>query len=992
MAIARRTPYGPAEFAPATIGPYSVERKLVDAGTGPVFLARNDLEHPVLVKAITAAFGRDADFRRRLEEDLERLREIDPFCVATILDVDTTTQPPYVAVEFVNAPTLAASVEDEGPLSAADTGRLALGLAAALTALHEHDIVFADLKPTNVVLSGQGIRLVDFGLARVLNAGSADNSGASSSGIGTLAFISPEQVLGRAVTVASDVFTWGGVLLFAATGRPPFGGGNRRALLQRAVYAEPDLSALEPDLRELVAAAMRKDPKRRPEAAELLELLIEESPEAGSHHPPAGADHGVTRDLLPVLATISTPVIPAPPIADRADPDEPGAEDRRLGDDEADGPDVDDADADPPNEATPDEPDADAEAVVAAEVEDDAPEAGMAGASGAAPTAGAVPPQGGPAQGGPARGEPEPVLVLVQRALGEARSDSSEARSAEIRADRSVTATALARALTATETPGRQAVSAAPAPATPGVPGAASVASPSATQDEGAPGSPGVAAATGGLDPLERMPSRPVRAARRGWLWRVLSLGAASSVLATVGVVSVLDGVRDRAGGRVSRRAAGSALRLLDGRPDLARQVAVAAYRTSPTQSAARALVEASARQISASAGAVQGIALSADGRYLVVVGDSGAAVWDIADPAGAHQVADLSAQAPPPVDRRRLAAGGHRASKGVSAARAVVILARPQASSVAAPAPRTIVTADADGTVRLWRLDPPRILADAGLDRIRTSPAQVTALAEIRGHAGAVTALAAGGAGRTLASAGADGTIRLWDVSDPQAPRARGVLRVPFPATTLAYTPDGRSLVGGGPGWLAVWDVSDPGAPRLRADRLANPAGAGAGGDPAVVRGLAVSPDGRWFVATSTSGGRAGAEVYLLDDPRGLRRLSSISGVAAATASALALSADGGVLALGDQPGELGLWDMSRPSNPVRRAAVPAADGTGAGVFGQAGPAAGMLAVAAGGEVRLWQLDLRAAQAAACARAGDPITRAQWHAYLGRRPYHPPC
>jgi len=185
---------------------------------------------------------------------------------------------------------------------------------------------------------------------------------------------------------------------------------------------------------------------------------------------------------------------------------------------------------------------------------------------------------------------------------------------------------------------------------------------------------------------------------------------------------------------------------------------------------------------------------------------------------------------------------------------------------------------------------------------------------------------------------------------------------------------------------------VSDPGAPRLRADRLANPAGAGAGGDPAVVRGLAVSPDGRWFVATSTSGGRAGAEVYLLDDPRGLRRLSSISGVAAATASALALSADGGVLALGDQPGELGLWDMSRPSNPVRRAAVPAADGTGAGVFGQAGPAAGMLAVAAGGEVRLWQLDLRAAQAAACARAGDPITRAQWHAYLGRRPYHPPC
>ncbi len=274
MAIARRTPHALAGLDPRTIGPYTVEWKLVDAGTGPVFLARNNLARPVLIKLITAPFGRDTEFRRRLRIDLDRLRRLAPFCLAAILDLDTLARPPYVVVEYIDAPTLAASVEDDGPLHSTDTARLAAGLAAALSVLHGEGIVFGDLKPTNVVLSGQGLRLVDFGLARVLNAVPADNSGTAAAGIGTLAFISPEQALGQAVTAASDIFTWGGVLLFAATGRPPFGAGTPRALLQRAVYAEPDLSELDPELRELVAAAMRKDPKRRPRAVDLLEHLM----------------------------------------------------------------------------------------------------------------------------------------------------------------------------------------------------------------------------------------------------------------------------------------------------------------------------------------------------------------------------------------------------------------------------------------------------------------------------------------------------------------------------------------------------------------------------------------------------------------------------------------------------------------------------------------------------------------------------------------------
>ncbi|SNQ49797.1 Protein kinase with WD domain (fragment) [Frankia canadensis] len=533
--------------------------------------------------------------------------------------------------------------------------------------------------------------------------------------------------------------------------------------------------------------------------------------------------------------------------------------------------------------------------------------------------------------------------------------------------------------------------------------------------------SPGVA---GGRDqspaPAGAATARPPR---RSWLWRVMALGAVSSALATTGVVTALDGLRDSADASVSREAAGSAIRLLDDEPELARQLAVAAFRISPTSMAAGALVEAGERRITASAGSVHSVALSTDGRYLVAAGDTGASVWDIADPAAARRVADLSAQTPP-VDRRRLAADDARgratapptddsphatvpaelarpaaispsARTARSELRAVVVVPRAaaSASSTAAPAPDTVVTAGADGAVRLWRLDPPRIIAGSGLDQVRAAPVQVAALAAVSAHIGAVTALAVGGDGRTLASAGADGAVRLWDVSDPRAPRSRAVLREPSAATTLAFTPDGRSLVLGGPGRLAVWDVTDPAAPRLRAERLASPdpgADPSTGTEPVVVDGLSVSPDGRWFVATNTSGGQARAEVYGLGDPRGLRRLATIDGVGAEN-PVPTLSADGRVLALGDPVGELAFWDMTRPAGPVRRAAVPVGTDIGAGVFGPAGRA-GTLVVSTGGVVRLWQLDLGAAQDEACARVGDQITRTQWRTYLGHRPYEPPC
>lgn len=273
MVVARRHPGRSRGNRPISIGPYAVERQLLEAGTGPVYLGRDPAGRAVVIKVISAAFARDHEFRRRLRADLETVRALAPPTLAEIIDADTAAQPPYVVTEFVDAPSLAFKVAHAGPLPRAEVWALAHGLVSALTGLHGAGLVSADLKPANVLLSEGGIRLLDFGLSRVLNTVALPARAGAGPGMGTPAFITPEHVLRQPLTAASDIFTWGGVVLFAATGGLPFGNGTPQVLLQRAVYAEPDLVGLDDTLRDVVSMAMRKDPSRRPTAAELLEML-----------------------------------------------------------------------------------------------------------------------------------------------------------------------------------------------------------------------------------------------------------------------------------------------------------------------------------------------------------------------------------------------------------------------------------------------------------------------------------------------------------------------------------------------------------------------------------------------------------------------------------------------------------------------------------------------------------------------------------------------
>ncbi|XKK38481.1 serine/threonine protein kinase [Nocardiopsis sp. ARC36] len=186
------------------------------------------------------------------------------------MDADTDATTPWLATAYIPGPTLHRAVTDHGPLPAETVAVLGAGLAEGLAAVHAQGIVHRDLKPANVLLAQEGPRLIDFGIARALDTTSHTHS---STVLGTAAFMSPEQAKAQKVGPASDVFSLGSVLAFAATGRSPFGEGPALAVLFRVVQEEPDLAGLPVPLAGLISACLAKDPAARPGLNEVLTAL-----------------------------------------------------------------------------------------------------------------------------------------------------------------------------------------------------------------------------------------------------------------------------------------------------------------------------------------------------------------------------------------------------------------------------------------------------------------------------------------------------------------------------------------------------------------------------------------------------------------------------------------------------------------------------------------------------------------------------------------------
>jgi serine/threonine protein kinase len=271
---ARARPLGAQD--PQTVGPYRLEGLLGRGGMGSVYLARTVAGRYVAVKVVRAEFAAEPEFGRLFHREAELAQRVARFCTAEVIEVGTDGDRPYLVTEFVDGPTLTDEIRASGRLYGASLERVAIAVATALTAIHDAGTVHRDLKPSNVLLSSHGPLVIDFGIALALD-GTTQVSRQSS---GTPAFMAPEQARGRRVGKAADIFAWGGIVVFAATGRPPFGTGPSEALLYRVVHEQPNLDGVPEPLRTTVAGAMNKDPERRPTASALYQRLLASAPAA----------------------------------------------------------------------------------------------------------------------------------------------------------------------------------------------------------------------------------------------------------------------------------------------------------------------------------------------------------------------------------------------------------------------------------------------------------------------------------------------------------------------------------------------------------------------------------------------------------------------------------------------------------------------------------------------------------------------------------------
>jgi predicted Ser/Thr protein kinase len=263
-------PLGPGD--PATIGSYGLIGKLGEGGMGAVYLGRDAQNRPVAIKVIRPELAASPAFRARFRDEVSNAQRVASFCTAQVLEHGEEDGRPYLVTEYVDGRPLDEYIDTQGALPAGTLHGVAVGVAAALTAIHAAGLVHRDLKPANVLLSVSGPRVIDFGIARAADA-TAQHTKAGFV-VGSPGWMAPEQVLRGEVSTAVDIFAWGTLVAYAGTGRRPYGTGPVMAMAARAEQGDPDLAGLPEPLRAVVARALHPDPGRRPTAQQLLLSLV----------------------------------------------------------------------------------------------------------------------------------------------------------------------------------------------------------------------------------------------------------------------------------------------------------------------------------------------------------------------------------------------------------------------------------------------------------------------------------------------------------------------------------------------------------------------------------------------------------------------------------------------------------------------------------------------------------------------------------------------
>ncbi|UFS95447.1 serine/threonine-protein kinase [Nocardia huaxiensis] len=238
---------------------------------GRVLLGQAPTGRLLAVKRIHPHLAADAGFRARFRSEVQASRQVTGAYTAAVVDCDVEAEIPWLATEYIPGPSLQKVLEQTGPLSLGGLRLLAAGLASALLEIHRVGLIHRDLKPANVLLSPDGPRVIDFGIARALEEDAQLT--ATGSVIGSPAFMSPEQAQGHALTQAADVFSVGAILATAATGDNPFGGTATPQVLYNIIYSAPDTARVPEPLRDIVDRCLAKDARLRPTPAELLDAI-----------------------------------------------------------------------------------------------------------------------------------------------------------------------------------------------------------------------------------------------------------------------------------------------------------------------------------------------------------------------------------------------------------------------------------------------------------------------------------------------------------------------------------------------------------------------------------------------------------------------------------------------------------------------------------------------------------------------------------------------
>ncbi|MEV4227442.1 protein kinase [Streptomyces bobili] len=263
---------------PKALGGYRIIDRLGAGGMGVVYRARSRSGRDVAVKVVHAQYAENAVFRTRFRQEIEAVRRVSGAFTAPVVDADPEAARPWMATQYVPAPTLADRIRVDGPLGDRDLRHLALGLVEALRDIHRVGVVHRDLKPANVLMAEDGPRVIDFGISRA-----AENQTLTETGhmIGTPPFMSPEQLTdARSVGPASDVFSLGALLVYAATGRGPFDADSPYLTAYRVMNEQPELETLAPALRALMERCLAKSVADRPSLDDLVKEFADALPEA----------------------------------------------------------------------------------------------------------------------------------------------------------------------------------------------------------------------------------------------------------------------------------------------------------------------------------------------------------------------------------------------------------------------------------------------------------------------------------------------------------------------------------------------------------------------------------------------------------------------------------------------------------------------------------------------------------------------------------------